>query len=218
MEGENQTHPLASAGTWQRSDQELAPDKSLPPQEGSGFSKCFVFILLLLVVQAGILLVFALVFWRVETPEFRHSDPAVRDLRYATSRELSLNATLMASATIRNTNFGRCSFENGTLISVLYMGQPFGYDTMMIREGRARARYTETVRALIELRSSWLVSDEVKTNLRLDLDSGRVQFSTRAKLIGRVHVMGIVKRRTSEMNCTMTLNLTSHDVQDVQCK
>ncbi|KAK4794101.1 hypothetical protein SAY86_012095 [Trapa natans] len=220
MDGEHHTQPLAPAGAWPRSDYlEPASHKSLRPREVSNPSKCFFYFVLLVVVVAAILLVFAVVVWRVETPEFRLSNPSVRVLRYTASPEPSLNATLTANATIRNTNFGHCSFKNRTVVSALYLGQyNFGHDWMAIEHKRVRARYIETFNVSIELRSSLLKSAQAKRKLSSDLKRGIVSLTIQAQRVGRIRVTNILnKKRTLLMNCTMNLILTSHGVQNLIC-
>lgn len=217
---ENQRNPLAPARFYGRSDEEFAPETrriASPSPTQHGTSKCCVYILLWVVVQAAIALIVALVVFRVETPRLRLGDVAVKSLRYVSSPAPSVNATLVANVTIRNTNFGPYGFENGTSISVLYADRPVG-EGIPIEAGRAKARHTEKVNVTIEFGSSWLSSDTASKNLSSDLSSGVLQLSTHASLRGKIKVMGIVRRRTSEMNCTITLNLNSGEVQDVRCK
>ncbi|OWM72096.1 hypothetical protein CDL15_Pgr017979 [Punica granatum] len=216
---EDPTNPLAPVKTYHRSDQEFAPSesRSSPWSREHRTSKCCVYILLWAVISAAIALVFALVVFRVETPDFRLSDVTIKNLHYATSPVPSLNATLIANVTVKNTNFGRYKFENGTSVSVLYAGHPVG-DRIVINAGRARARDTKEVNVTMEVRSSWLGSDVVSRNLSSDLNSGTLQLSTYAKLRGRVHLMEMFKRRrTAEMNCTITVDLPSEKVQNVRC-
>ncbi|KAK4769201.1 hypothetical protein SAY86_027351 [Trapa natans] len=222
-EEENQRNPLAPARLYGRSDEEFAPKAALPPpplpHKEHGTGKCCVYVLLWLVVQAAIALIVAMVVFRVETPRLRLADVAVQSLHHAISTlPPSLNATLAANVTVKNTNFGSFRFDNGSSISVVYAGHPVG-DMVPIGAGRARARHTEKVTsATIQVESGRLEPDVATKNLSGDLSSGTVRLSTYASLRGRIRVWGIVRRRTSEMNCTITLNLNSSTIQDVRCR
>ncbi|KAK4802698.1 hypothetical protein SAY86_000901 [Trapa natans] len=217
---ENQGNPLAPARLYGWSDVEFAPKGPLPPlpRKRRRASKCFVYILLWLVVQAAISLVVALVVIRVETPRLRLADVAVKSLRHDSfTSPPSLNAILVANVSVKNKNFGAFRFNNGSSISVVYAGHPIG-ERVPIEAGRVRARHTgKVMNVTIQVKSDWLGADVAAKNLSGDLSSGMVRVSTYASLRGRIRVWGIVRRRTSDMNCTIALNLNSSSVQYVRC-
>ncbi|XP_030530254.1 late embryogenesis abundant protein At1g64065-like [Rhodamnia argentea] len=222
MAGEDPTRPIAPAGTHLRSDDvELASFAKPPPRRNQRrSSKCFVYALALIVILCAASLGFALTVLRVKTPELRLRHVDVRTLSYSTtattaSSSASLNATLVGEAVLRNTNFGRFEFLNGTAVSVIYGGTALGGGK--ISGGRARAREREKVTVKMEVRSSELAADGRK-NLTSDVGSGMVKLTSYAKMRGRVTVVGWIKRwRTAEMNCTMSLDLRGRMVRDLRC-
>ncbi|KAI3407388.1 LEA_2 domain-containing protein [Psidium guajava] len=221
MAEEDPTRPIRPAGTHLRSDDaELASFAKPPPRRNQRpSSKCFVYALALIVILCAAFLGFALAVLRVKTPELRLRRVDVRTLSYSTaattSSSASLNATLVGEAVLRNTNFGRFEFLNGTVVSVIYGGTALGGGK--ISGGRARARERERETVKMELRSSELAADGRK-NLTSDAGSGMVKLTSYAKIRGRVTVMGWIKRwRTAEMNCTMSLDLHGRMVRDLWC-
>lgn len=206
--------PFAPNKIHQRSDEEIATFKALR-KERSG--KCFVYVFAGIVILCLLTLVFALIVLRFRFPDVNLSSVAVKNLRLsnvgtASSSNSSFSATLVAEVTIKNTNFGRFNFENSTM-SVLYGGMNVGD----IRIGRwsVKARETRKMNVAVEVRSNRLSDTK---NLSSDMMSGMLKLNSYASLSGRVNLLNIIKKRKiAEMNCTMTLNLTSGAIEDLQC-
>ena len=203
--------PFASSKLHPRSDEEIAMFKALK-KERSG--KCFVYVFAGIVIQCIIILVLAVIVLRVKVPDVNLSLVTVKNLKYnGTASSTSFSATFVAEVTIKNKNFGGFKFENSTL-SLLYRGMVIG--ERKIGHGRVKAREGQAMNVTVELRSNRL-SD--LNNLSSDINSGMLKLSSSAKLSGTVHLVKIIKkRRNTELNCIMTLNLTSRAVQDLQCQ
>ncbi|XP_059441972.1 late embryogenesis abundant protein At1g64065-like [Corylus avellana] len=203
--------PFAPSKMCPRSDEEIATFKALK-KERSG--KCFVYIFAGVVTLSIIVLVFALIVLRVKIPDVKLRSITVKNLKYQgnNSESPSFNATFVAEVTIKNTNFGRFKFDDSTL-SVLYGGVNVGDRKM--GHGRVKARETQGMNFTVEVRSNRVMDAR---NLSREIEGGMVKLSSYARLSGRVNLMNIVrKRKITEMNCTMTLDLANHAFRDLRC-
>jgi hypothetical protein len=202
--------PFAPSKMYPRSDEEIATFKALK-KERSG--KCFVYIFAGVVGLSIVVLVFALIVLRVKIPDVKLRSITVENLKYeGNPQSPSLNATFVAEVTIKNTNFGGFKFDNSTL-SMLYGGVNIG--DRKIGHGRVKARGTQGMNFTVEVRSNRMVDAK---NLSREIEGGMVKLSSYARLSGRVNLMNIVrKRKMTEMNCTMTLDLANNDFQDLLC-
>lgn len=213
MPQDNQFLPLAPVKLYGKSDEEFGmftKPKASRPQRSS---KCLVYFLAGLVILGAVTLVFAFAVLRVETPDVELRSVAVRNLRHGTSPSPSFNVTLTAEVSVENKNFGAFDFENGTA-RVLYENMAVGEKN--ISGAHVEARKTKMVNFTLDVRSERLSNDK---NLSAGISSGMVNLTTYAHLTGKVRVLKIVRRRkTANINCTMTLNLTNASVQDLVCR
>lgn len=207
--------PLAPSRTHPRSDDQemgivLKPKYSR--QEKS--SKCLVHLLSVIVIIGAALLIFSTIFLRPTTPRLRLRSVTARNLRHGgNSSTAFFNVTLGAQMTIKNSNFGEFNFENSTG-SVIYKSGVVG--KMKINKGEAKARETKMMNFQVDVRCNGLISNT--SELSRDLSSGVLNMSSHAELSGKIHFMGFInKKRTAQMSCTMSLNLTSQLIQDLHC-
>lgn len=98
-------------------------------------------------------------------------------------------------------------------MSFLYEGKQInGKKTV---KGNVSARETKRFNVSVEVRSSRLSE---KQNLVNDLNSGIVKLSSLARIVGKVHLIKILKtKKTKEMNCTMSINLKNRTIKDLLC-
>ncbi|XP_044476209.1 late embryogenesis abundant protein At1g64065-like [Mangifera indica] len=187
-------------------DEELyAPGKPFRKQKSS---KCLVYFLVLIVSLGAIALIFASIFLRTKTPKVEIKSVVVSNLSHGIANSSSsswFNATLVAELTLENKNFGSFEFQNG---SGNFFHCSVTVGDMKIGKGRVKARKRKMMKLRVELRS----------NLTSDINSGLLKLSCHAKLQGRVKLFDFVEKKESpEMNCCMSLNLTSHAAQDLVC-
>ncbi|KAJ8764878.1 hypothetical protein K2173_010343 [Erythroxylum novogranatense] len=177
-------------------------------------SKCFVYILVGVVLVSAAALVFALVFMKPKTPDVELSMVSVNNLSYGYSTSPSFSMKLAAELTIKNSNFGLFKFKNSSL-SFLYGGN-ITVGRAELRSGRVKSRKTKRVNVLVVARSQELLSDS--QNLGSDINSGMLKLSSYAELKGEVHlVRGLENRRTPVLNCTMIVRFASLYVEDLLC-
>lgn len=194
--------PFTPSKMYPRSDEEIATFKALK-KERSG--KCFIYVFATIVILSIIVLVFSLIALRVKIPDLKLRSVTVKTL---TAQSPSFNATLVAVVTVKNKNFGTFEFDNTTL-SVLYGGVKVG--DRNIGHGRVKARETQEMNFTVEVRSKNVSGGDVEGGTQIKL-------SSYAKLSGRVNLMNIVKmRKSTEMNCTMILDLKSRVFKDLRC-
>uniref|UniRef100_A0A2C9WCJ4 Late embryogenesis abundant protein LEA-2 subgroup domain-containing protein n=1 Tax=Manihot esculenta TaxID=3983 RepID=A0A2C9WCJ4_MANES len=196
-----------------RNDEEFtAVNPRIPRREKT--NKCVVYVLAGTAIFSAIFLAFALVV-RPRTPDLELSFVSVKNLVYTNNNVSfsSLNMTLEAELSIRNTNFGSFKFENATA-SVLYGGQTVGKG--IIGEGLLKARDKENIKVKVDVRS-YRFSDTEK--LSRDIDSGILKLQSLAKFSGKVQWLQIVEKlKTASVSCSMSLNLKSHfQLQDLIC-
>ncbi|XP_021295511.1 uncharacterized protein LOC110425052 [Herrania umbratica] len=175
--------------------------------------KCYAYIIAGVVFQTIIILVFALTVMRIKTPSARLRSVTVQSLNYNASGVPHFNMRLIMEIAVKNKNFGHFRFDNTT--ANVTFGSVMVGDGEIVKS-RARARKTKRMNVTVDVSSS-AVSDE--DGLRTQLSSGTLTLTGVARLRGKVTLMKLMKKRkTAEMNCTMTVNLNSHAVQDLDCE
>ncbi|XWS38296.1 hypothetical protein CRYUN_Cryun19dG0119600 [Craigia yunnanensis] len=177
--------------------------------------KCYAYIIAGVVLQTIIILVFALTVMRIKTPSIRLRSVAVQNLNYNASGVVPhFNMTMIMEIAVKNTNFGHFRFDN-TTANITFGSVVVGHGEII--KSRASARKTKRMNVTVDIGSSSAISDE--NELSTELSSGTLTLTGVAKLRGKVTLMKVMKKRkTAEMNCTMTVNLISHAVQDLDCE
>ncbi|KAF8014495.1 hypothetical protein BT93_H0337 [Corymbia citriodora subsp. variegata] len=195
-------------------DRRLARPPAPPVFKPRRVNKCPVYILATVVVLGAVALVFSLIVLRPSDPEFELSDVSVKLLNYTRDDTAAwLDATLDARAAVKNTNFGRFEFGSCNL-TVSYNGTLVGEKEL--GGGTVWSRETKYVDVTVRVGSS-SISD--LKNFSSDMSDNVLELTSYAELRGWVHLIKIVKRRLkSEMNCTISLDLSNRRVQDLICR
>ena len=175
--------------------------------------KCYAYIIAGVVFQTIIILVFALTVMRIKTPSLRLRSVTVQNLEYNTTGTPLFSMTLNAEIAVKNKNFGHFRFDN-TTTNVTYGDVIVGHGDII--KGRANAKKTKRFNVTIDVSSNG-VTDSAK--LSNELNSGNLTLTSLASLRGKVTVMKIMKKgKTAKMNCTMTVNLESRVVHNLDCE
>ncbi|KAK4802532.1 hypothetical protein SAY86_000735 [Trapa natans] len=168
------------------------------------------------VFQVIVILVFALVVMKVKTPKFRVSDDiAIHGLNAVTgagqsSQVASFDVNFTAPVRIKNTNFGPYKYDAAT-VSFTYGGVEVGQAA--IPKGKANLKSTKKVDVAVTVSSSAVAGN---SNLGRELRSGVLTMNSRGRLYGKVELMFIFKKKKStEMNCSISINVASKAVQSV---
>ncbi|KAK9672595.1 hypothetical protein RND81_12G110900 [Saponaria officinalis] len=122
------------------------------------------------------------------------------------------NITMTVDATVKNPNMGAFNFSN-TTSSIFYDGVMVG--RAHGPPGRAPARRSIRMNITAEIIAASLVK---APNLISDLGSGVFTMDSYTRAPGIVKLIVVKKSVVVEMNCTVTFNITSQEIQHQQCK
>ncbi|KAF8376760.1 hypothetical protein HHK36_031570 [Tetracentron sinense] len=209
---DQQVYPLAPANVHARSDVESATFQSEELRRKKKI-KCFAYIAAFVVFQTIIILVFALTVMRIKTPDVKLGTVTVTTLNVGTAASPSFSMRLIAEVTVKNKNFGHYKFDQSTA-TFSYGGVMVG--NALIPEGRAKARKTRRMTIAVDVNSTGLSGN---SNLSNEISRGMLTLSSHTKLSGKVTLMKLMKKRkTAEMNCTMTINVASQSIQNLSCE
>ncbi|KAI3458076.1 hypothetical protein Pfo_014739 [Paulownia fortunei] len=176
--------------------------------------KCFAYLIAFIVFQTGVFLIFGLTIMRIRTPRFRVRSASFDTFDVATlDTNPSFNIRMVAELGIRNANFGRYRYQNST-IEFYYRGIRVG--EAFVPRARAGARSTRRFNVTVDLSSvnvpTEVLSNEFRTHAIIPLTS-------QSRLRGKVELMRIMKRnRSSNMNCTMEINISSRQLGNLSCR
>lgn len=175
--------------------------------------KCLLYAFLLGVLKAGITLLFLLTVLRFRTPKFRIRSAAFETFDYsAAASNPSFNARMRAELTLKNSNFIKYKFPSSD-ISFYYNGERVG--SALVPDSRVRMRSTEEWEVVVELSAVGLIGRE---QLGSDLRSGVLILNGRSRLSGKVELLKLLKKKKStEMDCTLAVDLNQRMVRDLKC-
>ena len=95
----------------------------------------------------------------------------------------------------------------------MYEGVPVGQ--VIIPKGKAGLRSTKKVTVTVNVNSNALPTT---TGLGSELGAGVLTLNSQATLSGKVELMFVMKeKKFTEMNCTMTIDLSTKAVQSMIC-
>ncbi|KAK9292423.1 hypothetical protein L1049_020393 [Liquidambar formosana] len=174
--------------------------------------KCLAYVAAFVVFQTIVILIFSLTVMRVRTPKFRLRSVTIEDLTVGSSNSPSFNMRFNAQVTVKNMNFGSFKFDNST-ITFAYGGASVGEAAIM----KGKARFLSTKKMNVAANAA-LENPPSNSNLGSDINAGMVTLSSHSRLSGKVNLMMVFKKKKSvDLNCTMTVNLANKDVQDINC-
>ncbi|KAM0030096.1 putative Late embryogenesis abundant protein, LEA_2 subgroup [Helianthus debilis subsp. tardiflorus] len=211
---ENQTIPIAPAGA--KSDGQ--PYTTITPftkPKHQKTNKSLVYILATIVFISTIFLIFASVFLRVDNPHLRIRTVSIQNFELtntnntnSTSHTINMiNITMLTEITVDNGNFGRFVFDNCAAV-LLYGNATIGGG--YVSGGRVGAKNTRSIGVVMRVGYE---------NLNVSSGMDVMEVVSYAKMKGRVHVMKIVDRKkTIEMNCTVSFNLTNRSFVSSLCR
>lgn len=181
--------------------------------EGRKNTKCLAYVAAFVVFQTAIILVFALTVMRIKSPKVRFGTISADSFSSTNSNSTSFSMNLVTQVAVKNTNFGHFKYENAT-ITIYYQGMAIG--EALIQKGRAKARSTKRVELTIPISSDNLTSTATLGN---DMNNGVLPLTSQAKLSGKVHLMKLIKKKKSgEMSCSFSVNLSNRAIDSLKCK
>ncbi|CAI9774163.1 unnamed protein product [Fraxinus pennsylvanica] len=172
--------------------------------------KCLLYIAIFIVFQTAIILLFALTIMKIRTPKFRVRSATFYSFDYTnTSFNISMNAELG----VKNTNFGHYKFQEST-IEFFYNDLSVGMAS--VPKARVRARSTKEFNVIVNLSSS-----NVQNSPQLGSDPipGVLTLTSKSKLNGKVELLKVLKKKKStEMDCTLEINVRLKSIGYLTCK
>ncbi|PIN20090.1 hypothetical protein CDL12_07225 [Handroanthus impetiginosus] len=176
--------------------------------------KCFVYLVAFIVFQTAVILIFGLTIMKVRTPRFRVRSASFNTFNVATANtNPSFNIQMLAELGVKNANFGHYKYQNST-IEFYYRGTKVG--EAPVPKARAKARSTRKFNVIVDLSST-----NVPTNLLADefRNSAIIPLTSQSKLRGKVEIMKIMKKnKSTNMNCTMEINISSEQLGNISCR
>ncbi|XP_030538048.1 uncharacterized protein LOC115746433 [Rhodamnia argentea] len=161
------------------------------------------------VVQA---LFFVLVIMKFKSPRFRVSEFDIQSLTVGTQTSPSFDMTFVAPIRIKNTNWGPFKY-GATTVNFVYGGIQVGQ--VAIPKSKANFKSTKKIDTTVTLNSTSLPSD---STLGSELSSGVITLNSQGELKGKVTVMFMFKKnKTSQMNCTMAIDVSTKALKSLSC-
>ncbi|KAK4796076.1 hypothetical protein SAY86_028402 [Trapa natans] len=207
----NPTSPLAlAANDHPRSDQECLYDKKAKRRKRM---KWAMYIAIFAVFQVTVILVFALVVMRLHGPKFRVAPLRIQSL---TTRAQSFDVSFIGSMRIKNANLGPYKYD-ATSVTFSYGWVALGQVT--VPKSKANFKSTKKVDLPVTLNSDALAGTALNASLSNELSSGSLTLSSSGKMEGKVELLLIFKKKKcTDMNCTMTIAVSTRTVQFLACK
>lgn len=147
--------------------------------------------------QIIVITIFALTVMKVKSPSVRLRSVTVQSSSNST-------ATLIAEIAVKNKNFGSYKFD--ATVANITSGDTTVVGTVNIAKGKVGLKKTKKINVNIEL------SSNAVTNSNITLWA-------LSRMTGKVSLMGMMKKRkTSNMNCSMIVNVPNKAVYDLTCK
>ncbi|GFP81032.1 hypothetical protein PHJA_000246500 [Phtheirospermum japonicum] len=169
-----------------------------------------MYIVLFAIFQTGIILIFSFTVMKVRTPKFRVRAAVLTNVSAGTPASPSFSATMSAELGVRNNNFGGYKYQN-TTVEFLYGGAVAG--KAIVRSSRANWRSTKKLGVKVDLNMT------ASSQLASDLSNGVLAVSSRAKMMGRVDLVFVMKKkRSATMNCSMEIVIATQQIRNIACK
>ena len=209
-----QVNPLGPESKEPRSDEESGSKTSAEELKRKKRIKLAIYIAAFAVFQTIVILVFALIVMRVKTTKvWLGNNVKFHNMTTGNSTSPSFDINFTTQLRVENANFGPYKYDSA-IATFMYKGVTAGQVT--IPKGKGGLRLTKKVGVPVNVNSKDLPSS---ANLAGDLKSGLLMLNSHAKLSGKVELMFIMKKKKSvEMNCTMTINLSSKEIHSMICE
>ncbi|XP_068304873.1 late embryogenesis abundant protein At1g64065-like [Pyrus communis] len=208
-EKNQQVYPLAPANGYTKSDAESL--ESADELKRKKRIKLAIYIGIFIVFQIMVITAMSLTVMKVKTPKVRLGNINVQELNSASATP-SFDTKFSTQIKVKNTNFGPYRFD-AAIVTFLFQGATVGQ--VSIPKSKAGMLSTKKIDVEVSLSSSALSS----SNLGSELNSGVLTLNSTAKLTGRVELMLVMKKKkSSTMDCTIAIDLSSKTLKSLQCK
>ncbi|CAA2958749.1 late embryogenesis abundant At1g64065-like [Olea europaea subsp. europaea] len=206
---DQEIHPTSQANGHTKHDEETAVLHSKEARKKKRM-KCLLYIAIFVVFQTAIILLFALTVMKIRTPKFRVQSATFDTFNFSSNTNPSFNISMNAEVGVKNTNFGHYKFRDSTInffYNDLFIADAF------VPEARARACSTKKFNIFLNLSLSNV------PQLGSDLDSGVLSLKSKSTMNGKVELFKVLKKKKStEMDCILAINLRQELIGDLRCK
>ncbi|PON97750.1 Late embryogenesis abundant protein [Trema orientale] len=213
MADKNQEYPFASSNGYPRSDQESG---GLTAEELKRKKriKLAIYIVAFIIFQVIVITAFSLTVMKVKTPKLRLANIQFQTLDTSTANSPSFDMSFTTQVRVKNTNFGPYKFD-ATTATFTYDGATVGQ--VIIPKGKAGLKSTKKINNVIVNLSSTQLANTA--NLGSELTAGTLTLSGTANMTGKVELMLIMKKKKSiNMNCTITIDVAAKNLRSLECK
>ncbi|KAG2673234.1 hypothetical protein I3760_13G080100 [Carya illinoinensis] len=212
---QQQVYPLAPASKMPRSDEESNTLQSNELRRKKRI-KLAIYIAAFAVFQTIVIVVFSLTVMKVKTPKVRLGTIELKNVTTTAGTQASspsFDISFTTQVRVKNTNFGPYKYDSSNA-TFLYQGVTVGQ--IFIPKGKAGMLSTKKVSVTVSVNSNALTST---TSLGNELGVGTLTLNSQAKLSGKVELMFVTKKKKSaQMNCTISIKLNADKAVDLNCK
>ncbi|KAL8049564.1 hypothetical protein ABFX02_06G027000 [Erythranthe guttata] len=176
--------------------------------------KCFTYVAVFIVIQSVIFMIFGLTIMKVRTPKFHVRSATFGAFEVSTlDTNPSFNINMIADLLVRNRNFGQYKYQNST-VEFFFRGTKVG-EARIVRS-RANARSTRRFLATVDLSSTGVPTEVLANEFRTH---ALIPLTSRSTLRGKVEIMKLMKKnKSSNMNCTMEIMISSRQLGNISCR
>ncbi|KAL3532960.1 hypothetical protein ACH5RR_006481 [Cinchona calisaya] len=152
---------------------------------------------------------------KVREPKFRVRSAIFENFDVSTlNTNASFNIRMNAELSVKNANFGRYKYQNST---IEFFYQDYKVGEAVIPKGKANFQSTKKFNVLVDLNSANVVPGEVLGNEFVQ--HAWIPLTSRSPLKGKATLMLIFKKnKSTNMNCTMNLNISSKQLENLTCR
>ncbi|TMW93114.1 hypothetical protein EJD97_012164 [Solanum chilense] len=194
----DQKYPLAPSNIMPRSDAEFATNNFQSNNQRR--KKKLRNIFLLAIFLTGIILLFSFTFLRIKSPKI-----LIENIRITNDGDGIINFS--AQVFLRNRNFWRYDYDS--TLGTINTAEGTTIGRFVIPDGEARRRSTQKV----------YVIANINLPSRINNTSGILPVISEAKMRGKVKVFRVFRwKKTVDLSCTMSINLTISAIQDLECQ
>ncbi|XP_027174074.1 late embryogenesis abundant protein At1g64065-like [Coffea eugenioides] len=211
--GEQKVYGSATVNPYGRVDEEVA-SLAQKDERRKKRMKCFAYVAAFAVFQTAVILVFALVVMKVRTPKFRVRSAAFEDFQVSTlTTNASFSTSMITELSAKNPNFGSYKYQDST---VNFFYQNYKVGEAVVPKGKANFRSTKKFTVSVDLNSANVPGNVLGSELS---QHAWIPLTSRATLKGKVTLMLMFKKnKSTSMDCTMNLNTSSRQLQELSCK
>ncbi|KAK9121605.1 hypothetical protein Syun_019222 [Stephania yunnanensis] len=163
-----------------------------------------------------VVIVLAFTVFHVKDPQIWINGVTIGDVKYISGTIIpdpSANITIDVHVSVKNPNFVSFRYDNGTT-TLFYHKTKVGESKTPA--GVAKARRTGQMNLSLKLVTARMLGEEEA--LGSEIRSGAMIISSYTYLDGRVKILGAFKKSVNlRMNCTVTVNTTSMQLQGQNC-